>query len=224
MRTATIVFVTATALFASRAVVAQTDEGNVMFRWGFGVLAGEGENRKFVSVTKDTALKSGDELKMVIELKKECFVYLIHESPEGEIDLLFPYELKQIAKDYLPGKNYYVPRGRAWFTLDSTRGRESFYLVASVERLTDLESLIEKYGASKEAIKPAIARDVTTEIRNLKKKFRTYATLAERPISIGGQVRGRVSAAEAQRPDVATIAIEISASNFYSKTFTIDHR
>lgn len=200
------------------------EEGNVMFRWGFGVKTGEGERLTFAPITKDTVLKSGDELKMVIELKKECFVYIVYQNSIGGVELLFPYNAKQFATDYSKDKNYYIPLGRQWFTLDNNLGKETFYLVASKQRLTELETQVEKYRAAKGVVKSNLAKDVVAEIRNLKKKYKSFGTLAERPISIGGNVRGKPSSAEAQRPDVANIAIEILANNFYSKTFTIGHQ
>ncbi len=201
---------------------AQTVEDNVSFSWGFGALVGK--EKKFVSITKDTVLKSGDEVKMVIELKKECYVYLIHHSSKGDIALLFPEDVRQFSGDYKTGRNYYVPKGRGWFELDKVTGKESFYLLGSSERLVELEALIGNYHSAKKEDKPAMADGILAEIRNVKRKFRTFTTLAERPVTIGGNIRGVEQAEEAKRPDVATIVTEIKANNFYSKTFTIDHQ
>jgi hypothetical protein len=54
-----------------------------------------------------------------------------------------------------------------------------------------------------------------SEIREVKKRYRQFATLAERPVPIAGNLRG---------PDIGDLAVEITAQNFYSKTFTIEHR
>lgn len=199
----------------------QQDE-NVVFRWGFGALAGK--DKKFVSITRDTALKSGDEIKMAVELRKECYVYVIYHSSAGEITLLFPEDFGQFSGDYSVGKNYYIPKGRGWFALDNQTGRETFYLLASNQRLLELEATIGDYKSADEEGKPALAGKVLAEIRNVKRKFRTFTTLAERPVTIGGNIRSLDKAEENRRPDVSTVATEISASNFYSKTFTIDHQ
>ena len=200
------------------------EEGNVAFKWAFGVVVGEGEDRGLVPITKDTVLKSGDDLKMFVQLQNNCFVYVLYVSSTGELDLLFPYNAKQFKNDYSQGKNYYIPEGRSWFTLDKNLGRETFYLIASKGRLRDLESKVEKYRAAKGPAKSDLAKDIVAEIRDLKKRYKSYATLAERPISIGGNVRGKPTGADALRPDVADIAVEIVANNFYSKTFTIEHQ
>lgn len=195
---------------------------NVAFRWGFGAITGT--ERTFVPITKDTTLASGDEIKMVVELKKECYVYVLYAAPDGSVSLLFPKDIRQFAGDYTVGKNYYIPGGREWFILDKNTGRESFYLLASGERLLDLEALIGEHAAASAGAKPAAAKKILAEVRDVRRKFRNAATLAERPVTIGGNIRGVDPAEPTKRPDVATIATEISASSFYGKTYTIDHR
>ncbi|HEX9614715.1 MAG TPA: DUF4384 domain-containing protein [Bacteroidota bacterium] len=195
---------------------------NIAFRWGFGALVGK--DKKFVTIGRDTALGSGDELKMVVELRKNCYVYVIHHSPKGEVALLFPESFGQFAGDYAVGKNYYVPKGRGWFELDNSTGRETFYLLSSTERLLDLEALVGNYSSAKTEQKSDLGKKIVAEIRDVKRKFRNFATLAERPVTIGGNVRGVEGADPANRPDVASIVTEISANNFYAKTFTIEHK
>lgn len=85
--------------------------------------------------------------------------------------------------------------------------------------MTALENLVTQYYDADGSKKSHIAQQVIAEIRDVRRRFRNFTTLAERPIAIGGNVRGRE-----QRLDVASIATEISATNFYGKTFTIDHQ
>jgi hypothetical protein len=200
------------------------EKDNIGFEWGFGAMSGSAKDPELASITRDTTLKSGDQVKMIVKLTKECFVYLIHEESDGEITLRFPYDLEQFSTDYKIGKNYYIPKGRPWFQLDDKVGKESFYLLASPTRLTDLENLLKKYRSSSASAKTALAKDIVSEIRNVRKRFKTFATTAERPISIGGNVRGTQSPGAGRRPDVATITTEISANNFYGKTITVDHK
>ncbi|MBI4428800.1 MAG: DUF4384 domain-containing protein [Ignavibacteriales bacterium] len=206
------------------AVAVQQEAENVGFKWAFGAIVGPGKERKFVSVTRDTILNTGDEIKMCVELTKECYVYVVYAGSGGEIGLMFPYNLKQFDGDYKTGKNYYIPPGRKWSELDKNVGRETFYVLGSSERLIELEALLANYMSADNSRKQAIADQVLAEIRNVRKKFRTFTTLAEKPITIGGNVRSLEKAEEAKRPDVTTVAVRISANNFYSKTFTIDHK
>lgn len=204
--------------------VSAQEKDNIGFEWGFGALSGSAKEPRLASVTRDTMLKSGDQVKMIVKLTKECFVYVLHEDPAGEITLRFPYDLQQFSTDYKVGKNYYIPKGRPWFQLDEKVGRETFYLLSSPTRLTDLEGLLTKYQSSPSSEKTALAKEIVSEIRNVRKRFKTFTTTAERPISIGGNVRGLDSPVAGRRPDVASITTEISANNFYGKTITVDHK
>ncbi len=206
----------------NRETLVQDNKENVAFRWAFGALVGK--SRTLVPITRDTVLASGDEMKMYVELKKECYIYVIHSSSQGEIGLLFPESFGQFSGDYKLGKNYFVPKGRTWFELDKNTGKETFYLLAAAERLIELEAMIGEYQSAATEKKADLAKQIVAEIRDVKRKFRTFTTLAERPVTIGGNIRGVDEADKAKRPDVSTLATEISATNFYSKTFTIDHK
>ena len=108
--------------------------------------------------------------------------------------------------------------------VDENEGRETFYLLASDQRLIPLEALMEKYKTADIAKKPGLSKQILKEIRELKKKNRKFATLAERPVPIGGNLRGVKKDKELRSPDIDPIAAEVSAGNFYSRTFTIAHQ
>jgi hypothetical protein len=205
-------------------LAAAQQKPNVSFEWAFATLSTAGKEYTLVPIVRDTTLRTGDQLKMMVRLKTDCFVYVLHENPAGEISVRFPYDLKQFTTDYKIAKNYFIPKGRDWFKLDTNAGLETFYVVASGRRLLDLEVLLSKYSDADGSKKPAVAKDILAEIRNVRKSFKTFTTLAERPISIGGNVRGLGKEPSGGFPDVSQIATEISANNFYGKTFTIDHK
>jgi hypothetical protein len=211
------------ALVSSPATAAQEEE-NVAFHWAFGALVGNDTERKLEPITGDRVLRSGDRLKMMVELRKPCYVYVIYYGPQDQVKMLFPYSLSQLTTDYQPAKRYYLPQGGAWFELDQNTGSEVFHVLASPERLKGLEAVLSLYDAAEADRKPTTAKQVLAEIRELKKRNRQLATAAERPISIGGNVRGMDRPAGADGPDVAAIAQDISAAGFYSRTITIEHR
>jgi hypothetical protein len=200
----------------------QQNEANIGFDWAFGALVGK--SKIMVSVTHDTTLKSGEEIKMMVKLTKDCFVYVIHQDSKGEVELLFPYKIQQFQSDYVADKNYYVPKGRGWSPFDKNTGKEIFFLIASTERLLDLEVKLGNYFSADTSKKQSMASDIVSEIRSVRKHYSTYATIAEKPLTIGGNIRGTEKVEGARRPDVATLATQISAKNFYSKTITIDHQ
>ncbi|MDH3884364.1 MAG: DUF4384 domain-containing protein [Desulfobacterales bacterium] len=215
-------------LFESHAVIhaqetAAQQEANVKFQWAFGALK-KANGSKFEAVSKDTDLKTGDQIKFFLKVNKNCFVYLIYRSSQGELSVLFPYRFKLQSAEYTIAGNHYIPKGDQWFELDEHTGEERFYLLASVERLIDLEARINDYESADNSKKPPLAKKILSEVRNLRKQHLKFKTYAERPVNIIGNLRGTEKAETAGPHDIAKFAVEISADTFYSRTFTIDHK
>jgi len=202
----------------------QQNDGNIDFEWAFGVLGYNGKTPFPIPITRDTVLKSGDEIKMMVKMTKECYVYAVYLDSQGDLSLLFPYSIRQFQTDYIAAKPYYIPKGRNWMMLDKNTGKEIFFIVGSTERLLDLEAKLGNYYSADPSNRKPLALEVVSEIRSLRKRYSTFATLAEKPLSIGGNIRSLDTVQAARRLDVADIATEISAQNFYSKTITIDHQ
>jgi hypothetical protein len=234
MRTFTLLVVVISCLFiglsfaqqqTGAAPAVQQNPSNIGFEWAFGVLQIKGDEEHLVRITRDTTLKSGDEIKLFVKLTKDCFVYVLHQGPSGEIDLLFPYNIQQFQKDYVTEKNYYIPKGREWLKLDKSVGKEVFFILASTERLLDIEAKVGNYISADAASKKTLGDSLVSEIRSVRKRYSTFATIAEKPIAIGGNIRDLIGEVKSGRhPDVANIATEIKANNFFSKTITIDHQ
>ena len=199
-----------------------SSSSNIDFDWAFGVYTEK--DKKLISIDRDTALKSGDDIKMLINLSKECFVYVIHYGPKDEVDLLFPYDLQQFKTDYKVNKTYFIPKGKSWGTLDQQKGKEVFFIVASNKRLPNLEAKLSAYMSAPAGNKAVLAKEVVSEVRGVRKSFTEYTTLAEKPITIGGNIRGTKKAGDEKRPDISTVAKRITARNLYTKTITIDHK
>jgi len=198
---------------------------NVQYKWAFVARGGEAGKHHIGVVAKDTSMVTGDEFKLFVNCAKPSYVYVVHKSSRNEVTLLFPYDLGMFEKDVKLDKNYYIPKGREWFKLDKSTGTETFYILASSERLTDLEKDLQLFFNASAEKKSDAAALVVSEIKDIKKRFRTFSTLAERPISIAGNVRGEeTKAIDPDRIDVATLATEVSANNFFTKTITIDHK
>jgi hypothetical protein len=215
-------------LFDSHAVVhaqqaAAQPNANVKFQWAFGALK-KANGSKFEAISKDTDLKTGDQIKFFLKVNKDCFVYLIYRSSQGELSVLFPHRFKVLSAEYTVSGEHYIPKDDDWFELDDHTGEERFYLLASVERLLELETLINDYESAGAAQKPPLAQKILSEIRKLRKQHLKFKTYAERPVNIIGNLRGTEKAETAGARDIAKFAVEISADTFYSRTFTIDHQ
>jgi hypothetical protein len=188
-----------------------SDENNVSFVWAFEALVAEGTVTKQVQIKEDMKLKTGDQLKMFVELRKPCFVYVIHHGARGEIQRLFPYDIQQFTTDYQTSKIYEIPPDDGWFRINEQAGLETFYLVASAQRLADLEQLLATYAAAPPAEQPLAATNILAELRNLLKQHRA-SMKPGRPVPIAGNMRKGIE------------GVEITAPQFYIETFTIEHR
>ena len=211
-------------LMSPRAKAEKEGEKNVCFRWAFGAMVGPEDDRRLVAITDDTTLKTGNKLKLLVEPQNKCFVYLIYHSGQDDVLMLFPYDLDQFSKDYQTSKKYFIPQGTMWFELDEKVGLENFYLLASATRLVELEALFEKHKSEGAIGKQKRAKQILTQIHKIKRRYGKLTTDAERPVSIGGSVRGSKKVKELALPDFYTTATEVSAHNFYSRTFTIEHQ
>jgi hypothetical protein len=197
---------------------------NIRFLWAFGAMAKGGNGQKPILITRDTTLKSGDQIKFFVKLKDTCFVYVIYHSSQGELSTLFPFRFEPQSTRGRTLEKHYIPQGDMWFELDDNPGQERFYLLASTQRLEGLETLINRYEATDPTRKAEVATKILAEIKKLRRRHRKFRTYAERPVNILGHLRGADKVKKPGHPDIAKFAVEISAKDFYSRTFTIDHR
>ena len=199
-------------------------ENNVSFLWAFGAIKKTNQELQFRKITRDTELKSGDQLKMLVKLNKKCFVYVFYYSSQGQLFMLLPYNLNQFSTDYETSKNYYIPQGNFVLELDDNVGQEKFYLIASAQRLQELENLFGSYESAEDFKKPEFIENIIHEIRQLRKRHKKFTTEAERPIASTGSIRAHIISEQAGLPDLDKFAVRINAESFFAKTFTIDHR
>jgi hypothetical protein len=218
-----IVILQTSLAFAVEGSPAGANHDDVDFRWAFAAMAASDGKTTVQPVTQDIALKSGDQLKMMVELERRCFVYLFHYNPQEGLKLIFPYTLQQFDSDYEVHRKYPVPRGEAWFKLDSNTGREIFYLLASAKRLDDLEKAYLLYESAAPASKTAAAQSVLDRIRGLRREHRELTGPVERPVPIGGALRGVTPVEDPNRVDITTMADEILSSGFVARTYTVEH-
>lgn len=219
------VLIVEAACFAGSVSAQQAAIPDVDFRWAFAVFSTQDGKNTVRPVTQDLVLNSGDRLKMMVELQRRCYVYLFHGNSREGLKLLFPYTFQQFAADYQPNRKYYIPRGEGWFKLDGNPGEEVFYLLASAERLNSLEEAYLRHESAVGAQQKAdSAKAVLDLIRALRREHRELAAPAERPVPIGGAVRGVQKIDDAVRFDVAAFADEILSTRFVARTFTIEHK
>jgi hypothetical protein len=195
------------------------DKQMISFNWGI-VHTDNKEQETFLNVKKNISLSSEDLLKVFIQPIKNVYVYLYLLDSGKSLALIFPRKIDNLDNNYVLGEKYYVPEGNEWFSPDESKGIETFYLLASKERLYKLETLTKEYLNTSENTKETVKTKVLAEIKNIMRRFSPFATVyAEKPILIAGTMRS-----PEESKDFADNAIQINAKNFYSKIIRIEHK
>lgn len=200
------------------------DENKIVFQWAFCSLREADSGTQLKIITRDTALKSGEQIKFFVQMESSGSLYLIYESSRGEIRVLFPYRFKPPGSSKTLSAKHYIPQGNQWFELDEHIGQEKFYLLASARRLFELEALLNRYESADEAKRLGLSEEIKLEIRNLRKRHLKFKTYAEKPVTVNGKLRGAGETQILHSRDIADYAVEISTTIFFSRTYTIDHQ
>jgi hypothetical protein len=201
----------------------QPGKGDINFLYAFGAHVEPQGKGKVVPVQNETTLRTGDRLKLFFEPKSDLNFYLLHVSSQGELTPLYPVEAKP-AK-VTPGTQVFIPAGNQWFELDAHPGQEKFYLVAAADRLERLEALCARHATLKTSAElQSSAASILDEIKRLRQQYKQLTAPAEKPVRIGGSVRGPQPPGPPAVPDITPLAAEVRAPGFYSRTFSIDHR
>jgi hypothetical protein len=104
------------------------------------------DDGKVRTLTKDSALKSGQRVGVAFKADSDCYVHILWRDSNGNIGRLFPNpELTEGTGEVKAGKEYWLPsmEGKRWYVLDENPGIETIYFVASKERSEKLEKLYE---------------------------------------------------------------------------------
>jgi hypothetical protein len=199
-------------------------DNKISFQWAFGAIKNTAVGPQFEIIQRDSLLKSGDQIKFFLSLNTVSYVYLIYQSSQQELIVLFPHRFNELGQGTQIGGNHYIPQDDQWFELDETTGLEKFYLLASVERLVELENLVNAYESADKANRVELSQNIVAEIRRLRKKHRKFKTYAEKPVAVIGNMRGSAKTKAVGLNDLSEHAVEISTTNFFSRTYTIDHQ
>ena len=196
----------------------------IVFQWAFCTLRkADGDQNPKIAARK-TVLKSGDKIKFFVKRKSPCHLYLIHQNSQHRLKLLHPLRFKPAVDQDTWFDKQYIPDGNQWYELDEHTGMEKFYLLASIQPLSDLENMFKQYRDADKADQLDLADQITGEIQNLRKRHLKFKTYSEKPVSHPGKSGSRDKAMPVHTKDIGDYAVEISTTIFFSRTYTIDHR
>jgi hypothetical protein len=218
------IHLTLTTLFCVSLLIAQESSRPISFRWALIGKTLIGEKKTIINIQRDTTLYTGDSFKMLVQPLSQSYVYVLFQDSRGAMTLLFPYSSQEIGTAVSTDTSYSMPRGRLWYSLDSNTGRETFYIIASGDRLYALEKLIVGLKKQDEQTAKKITQQVIQQINSYRKQYRKFTSMAEKPIAIAGNVRGIGDEKEVDRVDLSQYATEVEATGIYIRTITIEHR
>ena len=186
---------------------------NLSFKWALLHRDKQGKI-EVLDFKKNPAVTSGDFLKIFILPLKDVHIYVFLYDSQKRLSPLFSQEtdIHKVGK-----KPYYIPDEKGWFEIDANTGTETFYLIASRERLTDLERLTMEYTNASPEKKDEAKLIVLAEIKKVRQYYSKLTTPGEKPVPIAGTFRG-----EELKPGLT--ATQVEAEDFYGKTLRLEHK
>jgi hypothetical protein len=112
----------------------------------------------------------GDNIKFMFRANAAAYVYLISIDGTGWIQPIFPGAYAGFSNPVEPDRTYLFPEGSTWAPLDSYRGVEHLYFIASRTQRPDLEKSLAAFASrirdedpSRGAQRPTELAQVTSE-------------------------------------------------------------
>jgi hypothetical protein len=225
-----ICFVVVNILFLSstafRGVAAQqgSEKDEIRFKWSLVVRVDPDGRNEVINIAKNvvtkrtdtTSISAGDKIAIYVDPDEGTYVYVYLLDSNNKLKPLFPKSLgvNNLEDEFAFGEGTYIPGKYEWFSFDNKKGYESFYLLASPKRLTKLEKLTRNYVETDKE-KDLAMQEVLDEIKGIKRTV-ALGTPQESPIPFGGRIRSL-------EIDIANLAVEVKAKDFYSKTIILKH-
>jgi hypothetical protein len=83
----------------------------------------------------------GDRFHIALRSAEGLYIYIVHADPDGRVSALQPGRATQ-RKDASGNRVLDFPAPDRWFSLDGEKGIERFFIVASKQRLGELDSAV----------------------------------------------------------------------------------
>jgi hypothetical protein len=101
---------------------------------------------------------AGDKFKLVVRTNCDCYVYIVSIDGSAWAEPVFPTKAGTTPNPVKKDQEMAFPEGPYWFSLDQVKGIETFYVVASMNRRTDLEENIAKLAAETRPVSTIVAK------------------------------------------------------------------
>jgi len=94
----------------------------------------------------------------VVRTSCDCYVYIVSIDGSGWAEPVFPAKAGTTPTPVNKDKEVAFPEGPYWFSLDQVKGIETFFVVASANRRTDLEESMAKITAETRPVGTIVAK------------------------------------------------------------------
>lgn len=118
------------------------------------VLMNDGEILKDGGANKE----AGDRFKIVVRANCDCHLYIMSIDGSGWAEAVFPGKGTKTSNPVKKDQEYAFPEEAYWFTLDQVKGIETFYVVVSANRRTDLEESFSQIATEKRPATSIVAK------------------------------------------------------------------
>jgi serine/threonine protein kinase len=108
-----------------------------------GFVQAERNGEDELTLKDGMTLFNREQYRLVLNPSEDCYLYVIGVDRNGPT-LWFPHQQIQLSNQCRANTEYQIPDGNNWYTLDDQTGSETIYLLASHERLHELEHLLKK--------------------------------------------------------------------------------
>ena len=187
---------------------------DVSFRWA--ILADKGKGMQPLDFSGTPIVHSGTALQIYIEHESNCHIYMFLLDSSNELTPLYPAEPGYYNYGFTRGPRF-IPPGDQSFSFVPPAGMETIYLIASEERLFQVERLTQEFTEHSNYMgqQKLLLSEIETFIRDIEKKSRSREGREK--------VTKKTRTAEGIKKS-EFIATEVDASDAYGRKLLIDHR
>ena len=119
-----------------------------------------------MKIEPGTILRSGDKIKIYFSSNTDCYVYIFQYGSTGLASTIFPNQQIAMSNKIKGTDKYSIPPGEQWFFLDKNSGKESLYLIASIEPVKDLDAIAEQLKSSPQ-LRAKLSKTLEAEINEI---------------------------------------------------------
>ena len=171
---------------------------NRSFDWSLALQ--DVKSGEMVPFSTTVPAQTGEQYRLVVQPSARCFCYVVTESANGDVGVLYSGVLRQAESWYSPA-----------MILQQPGGMESLFIIVSGQ---EQKTLAQRVAAYKKNSGSSQKRALMNEVFRVRSDTSAFRENPEKPVLMGGASRGE--------PD-KNQGLEYSGQEIYLKTISIEH-